>query len=68
MNQEKIKETLVKLKNNLFIIYPKEGGEEAAQKIANLINQTVGVAKFEDDQGNTRWGILIEGKTDDYSL
>ena len=62
MNQEKIKETLVKLKNNLFIIYPKEDGEEAAQKIANLINQAVGVAKFEDNQGNARWGILIEGK------
>ena len=49
------------LKNNLFaVIYPKEKTEEAAKKIASEVDFAVGIASFEDECGDSQWGVLID--------
>jgi len=49
------------LKNNLFaVVYPKDKSEETAKKIALEIDSAVGVAAFEDENGETAWGVLID--------
>lgn len=49
------------LENNLFaVIYPKDKSEKSAEKLVDIIDSAVGVAKFKDEDGNSVWGVLID--------
>lgn len=49
------------LENDLFaVIYPKDRSEESAEKLVDIIDSAVGVAKFKDEDGNSVWGVLID--------
>ena len=49
------------LENNLFAaVYPKDKSRESAEKIVDMIDAAVGIAKFIDDQGNQVWGAIID--------
>lgn len=49
------------LENNLFAaVYPKDKSRESAEKMVDMIDSAVGVAKFIDNQGNQVWGTIID--------
>ena len=49
------------LENNLFAaVYPKDKSRESAEKMVDMIDAAVGVAKFIDDQGNQVWGAIVD--------
>ena len=49
------------LENNLFAaVYPKDKSRESAEKMVDMIDAAVGIAKFIDDQGNQVWGAIID--------
>lgn len=45
--------------DDLAIIYPKEKTQEQAEELAKLISDSIGVAKFEDENGRESWGVLL---------
>ena len=49
------------LENNLFAaVYPKDKSRKSAEKMVDMIDAAVGVAKFIDDQGTQVWGAIID--------
>lgn len=50
------------LENKLFAVILPEGNknEVAAQKLAEKIPSAAGIAKFETDEGENMWGVLID--------
>lgn len=49
------------LENDLFaVIYPKDRSEKSAEKLVDIIDSAVGIAKFKDEDDNPTWGILID--------
>lgn len=49
------------LEHNLFaVVYPKDKTFESAEKMAELIDSSLGVAQFEDENKEICWGVLID--------
>lgn len=46
--------------DDLAIIYPKERTQQQAEELAKLISDSIGVAKFEDEDGRESWGVLLK--------
>ena len=58
MEQKYVK---IMLEKQLFaVVYPKDKSEESAQKMVEMIDSAVGVAKFRNEDGDTIWGVLID--------
>ena len=41
------------------IVYPKDKSEKSAQKIAEMVDSAEGIVKFEDENGVSSWGVII---------
>ena len=49
------------LENDLFaVVYPKDKSEESAEKMVEMIDSAVGIAKIKDENDNFMWGVIID--------
>ena len=45
---------------SLAVVYPKDGLENSAKLLANLISDAIGIGQFVNNCGQTFWGVLID--------
>lgn len=59
-NQKFLSYVQAGLKNNLLAaVFPRDGKEESAKKLKQLVDSAVCVAEFKNDNGDSYWGVLI---------
>ena len=45
---------------SLAVIFPRDKSMKSAEKAVDLIDSAIGIAEFEDESGNSVYGVLID--------
>ena len=45
---------------SLAVIFPRDKSVKSAEKAVDLIDSAIGIAEFEDENGNSVYGVLID--------